>query len=93
VLKPTGSASFTLSLLVYLWETAANTPWAIPVLLAAVPFITYGITTVQFHRTRALNKTRKSSDLIVPTAPYWIPYLGHAISMALDTGSFIDGLM
>lgn len=67
-------------------------PQILLALIALIPLATYVITTIQFHYTLFVNK-RRHSDRGVPVLPYWIPYLGHAIPMALDSASFVSGLM
>ncbi|KAH8767429.1 cytochrome P450 [Diaporthe sp. PMI_573] len=75
------------------WSLILRDPWALPAFIALIPFATYAITTIQFYYTLFVNKKRKCSHRVVPVVPYWIPYLGHAIPMAIDSASFVSELM
>ncbi|KAI0191922.1 cytochrome P450 [Astrocystis sublimbata] len=60
--------------------------------ITIIPLVTYVITTVRFHYALRLNKDKRSANLTIPVVPYWIPFLGHAIPMAMDSGAFVAKL-
>jgi hypothetical protein len=59
-------------------------------LVALIPLITYAITNLQFQYALFLNRKRKLANLVIPVVPYWIPFLGHALQMALGSGAFVS---
>ncbi|KAI0010843.1 cytochrome P450 [Xylariaceae sp. FL0662B] len=77
----------------YAWNELLYSPWFFLASIALIPFATYTISSLQFHHALFANKSRKSRDLIIPVVPYWIPFLGHAIPMALDSGAFVAKVM
>ncbi|KAK5630928.1 hypothetical protein RRF57_006643 [Xylaria bambusicola] len=60
--------------------------------ITLIPLVTYAITAVRFHSALKANKDKKSANLLIPVVPYWIPFLGHAIPMAMDSGAFVAKL-
>lgn len=68
-------------------------PWLLVASVALVPIVTYVISSFQFQYALFMNKNKRSSDLIIPVIPYWVPFLGHAIPMALDSGAFVSKVM
>ena len=65
-------------------------PWMLLVFITLIPLVTYTISSFQFRYAMFVNRNRKYTDRMIPVVPYWIPFLGHAIPMAIDTGAFID---
>ncbi|KAI0404662.1 cytochrome P450 [Xylaria palmicola] len=60
--------------------------------ISLIPLVTYAVTTLQFQYALRVNKNRKSTSLMTPVVPYWIPFIAHGISMALDSGAFVAKL-
>lgn len=77
----------------YAWNEILGTPWLLLVFVGLVPFATYVITSFRFQYALFVNKNRGSSDLIIPVLPYCIPFLGHAIPVAMDSGAFVSRIM
>ncbi|KAI0117412.1 cytochrome P450 [Daldinia grandis] len=67
--------------------------WLLLAFIVLIPFTTYIVTSFQFHYVLFINKGKKSPNLIAPVVPYWIPFLGHAIPMAMDSGAFVSKIM
>ncbi|KAI0417227.1 cytochrome P450 [Xylaria grammica] len=62
------------------------------VAIALIPLATYAISTLRFQYALRVNKEGRSTNLMIPVVPYWIPFLGHGISMATDSGAFVANL-
>lgn len=77
----------------YAWNELLCNPGLLIASVALVPFATYAISSFQFQYALFINKSKRSSDLIIPVVPYWIPFLGHAIPMAMDSGAFVSRIM
>ncbi|KAJ2983341.1 hypothetical protein NUW58_g6266 [Xylaria curta] len=75
------------------WNGQQQYLYLLLTVLALLPLATYAITTLQFQYALRANKNRKSTGLITPIVPYWIPFLGHAIPMATDSGAFVAKLI
>lgn len=67
--------------------------WLLLLLISLISFATYAISRVRFRYTLYVNKSRKYLHRNIPVVPYWIPFLGHAIPMALNSGAFISKVM
>ncbi|KAK4211200.1 cytochrome P450 [Rhypophila decipiens] len=69
----------------------------ITLLLLALPLLlTYALSTYLFHRAISTAKTNAAANngLASPTPalPYWIPFLGHTISLVFETSRFMRRL-
>ncbi|KAK4193507.1 cytochrome P450 [Podospora australis] len=72
-------------------QQVGGTFWLAPISLTSLPFLCYFVTTLRFHYVLWAN-SRRTSHKIIPIAPYWFPFLYHAIPMALYPAPFISGL-